>query len=205
MMSLQPDWYSTIYGFLIISGQALAGMALAIACLPLLLADRALAEFVTPQRLRDLGALLFTLVIFYAYIAFSQYLIIWSGNLPQEVTWYLNRTGGWLVLFLVVVAVQFILPFAALLSLRAKENLRLLAGLSLATLAMRFLDTFWHVAPTFHPGRLYFHWLDLALAAGIGGLWLLAFTFHLSRTPFQAFVEPEAEGRVAPERKESTV
>jgi hypothetical protein len=188
IMSLHPDWYSTIFGFLVISGQALAGMALAIALLPGLVPGSALEGFITPRHIRDLGALLLTLVLFYAYIAFSQYIIIWSGNLPHEVTWYLARTGFWLALFLVVVAIQFVLPFFVLLSLRAKRNLRLVAGLALGILAMRAVDTYWLVTPAFYPGTFPGLWnllLSLALFIGLGGLWLLAFAYHLQRTPQQ--------------------
>lgn len=188
IMSLHPDWYSTIFGFLIISGQALGAMALAIALLPALIPGGALEAFVTPRHIRDLGALLLTLVLFYAYIAFSQYIIIWSGNLPHEVTWYLARTGFWLALFLVVVAIQFVLPFFVLLSLRAKRNLRLVAGLALGILLMRAIDIYWLVTPAYYPGTFPSLWnvlLSLALLVGLGGLWLLAFSYHLQRTPQQ--------------------
>ena len=184
VMSLDPAWFSTIFGFLIITGQALSGMAFALVFLPFLVRRSPLLDFVTPGLIRDLGALLLTLVIFWAYISFSQYLIIWFGNIPREVTWYINRSnGGWRWVIILVSAVQFVLPFMALLSLRAKSNLRLLAGLSLAILAMRYVETFWVVMPSFNPERFNIHWVDFAVPLALGGLWIMVFIWHLRRTP----------------------
>lgn len=184
VMSLHPEWFSTIFGFMFVVGQGLAGMAFAILVLPLMIRTPPLAKFVTPGHFRDLGALLFTMVLLWAYISFSQFFIIWAGNLPHEVVWYLVRsTGGWVELYLAVIVIQFILPFIALLSLRGKRNLRLLAGLSAAILVMRFLDYFWLVKPSFSPNRLTIHWLDLVIPVAMGGLWIAAFFWHLKRTP----------------------
>jgi hypothetical protein len=182
IMSLQPDWVSTIFGFLMVSAQALSGLALGIALLPVLVQVQPVARLANPQRFRDLGALLLSLVIFWAYIAYSQYLIIWSGNIPREVTWYLNRSGDWTWVLVAVLAVQFILPFVVLLSMRAKENLRIISGLSFAILAIRWADTYWTVAPTFQPQGISLHWLDLVLPIAIGGLWVALYIWNLEHT-----------------------
>lgn len=182
IMGLNPEWVSTIFGLLLVTGQALAGMALGIALLPSGLRYQALADWATPNRIRDLGALLLTLVIFWAYIAFSQYLIVWSGNIPREVTWFIDRSeGGWILLFLIVLVVQFGLPFAALMSLQAKRSLRIVGGLSLAILVMRWLDTIWMVLPAFHPQQIALHWLDFILPVALGGLWVAVLFRNLER------------------------
>lgn len=184
VMSLEPAWFSSIFGFLIITGQVLAGLAFVLMILPLLVHRQPLSSFVTPGLFRDLGALLLTMVILWAYMSFSQYLIIWYGNIPREVTWYLNRsTGGWVWLIVLVFVIQFVVPFLVLLSLQAKRNLRLLAGLSIAILIIRFVEYHWLVIPSFHPEGLSLHWLDFALPLALGGAWIPAFIWHLRRTP----------------------
>jgi hypothetical protein len=193
IMSLEPHWYSSIYGMLIIVGQVLGGLAFGIALTPLLARDPPLDRFMNPGLYRDLGAMLLAVVMIWAYIAFSQLLIIWSGNLPSEVTWYLHRSqGGWLWVGLLVFAIQFVLPFLLLLSLWAKRDARVLASLGAAILAMRLVDYFWHVMPAFHPAGFTLHWLDLIAPLAIGGLWVAAFSWRLKRTPLLLPVVTEA-------------
>jgi hypothetical protein len=183
IMSLQPEWFSSIFGLLIVTGQVLAGMAFALVILPLLTRHAPLSDFATPDLYRDLGALLLSMVVLWAYMAFSQYLIIWSGNIPREVTWYVYRsTGGWLWIISLVIAIQFILPFLALLSLRAKRNLRLLASLSLAILVARLIDYFWIVMPAFYTQGFSLHWIDFGPPLAIGAAWIAIFIYHLKRT-----------------------
>lgn len=185
VMSLQPDWLSTIYGMLIVVGQALSGLAFALMLLPLLIEQDRLAEVLTPRHYRDLGALLLTSVMLWAYLAFSQYLIIWYGNLPHEASWYLARTtGGWQWIGLVILLFQFALPFTFLISLRAKRNPRVLTGLAILIILVRLGEWFWEVIPAFHPGNFAIHWLDLVTPVAIGGLWLAAFLWHYERTPW---------------------
>lgn len=184
IMSLEPHWYSSIYGMLIIVGQVLGGLAFGIALTPLLARYPPLADFMNPGLYRDLGAMLLAVVMIWAYIAFSQLLIIWSGNLPFEVTWYLHRSqGGWLWVGLLVFAIQFVLPFLLLLSLWAKRDARVLASLGTVILAMRLVDYFWHVMPSFFPAGFTLHWMDIIAPIAIGGLWVAAFSWHLQRTP----------------------
>jgi hypothetical protein len=197
VMSLQPEWYSTIYGMLTVMAQLLSAMAFALAALPLLMEYPSLRETVRTEHIRDLGAFLLTAVVLWAYLAFSQYLVIWAGNLPREVTWYIIRGNtSWLWLGLLVIGMQFVLPFALLLSAQAKRNSRLLAGLAVAILFASLLDQFWQVAPVFHPAGLAVHWLDLVLPAAIGGIWLAAFAWLLERTPQVTVPEDQAESRM---------
>lgn len=191
LMSLQPEWLSTSYGLLIISGQALAGLAFAILMVTAGSKGQPIESFLGPRVFRDLGALLLTTVLLWAYIAFTQFLIIWSGNIPREITWYLVRSeGGWLGVGVFVVVLQFVLPFLVLLSLRAKRSPLVLAVLSGAVLVTRLVYYYWEVIPVFSPAGVSLHWILIPILIAIGGLWLATFFFHFERTPL---VLPEAE------------
>jgi len=168
VMSLEPGWYSTIYGAIFVVDQVLAALA------------RPLRDVVTPRRVHHLGNMMLTFVILWAYVAYSQYLIIWSGDLPDENSWYLRRTGGgWGVLALVVIVVHFALPLVLLLFRSSKRSLRALARIALLILVMRCADTYWLVIPAFsgaHPGLAL---TDVAAPLAIGGLWVAAFAWRL--------------------------
>jgi hypothetical protein len=206
IMSLQPNWFSTAYGLVIISGQFLVGLAFAIAILPIVVRYRPISWISSPDLFRDLGALLLSAVVFWAYIAFFQLLIIWTGNLPREVTWYLYRsTGGWAWLSLIVVVAQFLLPFLVLISLRAKRSLRLISILSLGVILAHLVYYYWEVAPVFSPGQFSFHWLDLVAPLAIGALWLAAFFWYFSRTPPLRAHELDAEVALDRDRRRSIV
>ncbi len=187
IMSLQPFWNSTVYGLLIILGQLLSGLAFAVLLLnlvPGLGLGRDWTVRTTPIPYKDLGALLLTFVMGWAYLAYFQLLIIWAGNIPHEVRWYTDRIqGGWLAVGVLVAILQFVLPFAGLLSMRVRNNLRLLACLSALLLATSLVNMDWQVIPAFQPGHFSLHWLDLLLPLGIGGLWVGVFLFALQRRP----------------------
>lgn len=191
VMSLEPHWFSSIYGILFMVGQGLASLAFATA-LAVALADRPpLSELVSPARLHDLGNLLLAFVMLWTYIAFSQFLIIWSGNLPEEIPWYLHRTGGgwqWIGLFLL--AFHFALPFLLLLSRQIKRDARMLMIVSAAIIAMRLVDLYWLVVPAFHPDGVRLHWMDLAAPVGIGGLWMAVFAWQLKQRPLVPIHDP---------------
>ncbi len=179
-MSLEPLWFSTIYGMLFIVGQGLTTLAFVIAA-TVLLADREpLSKVISPTHLHDLGNLLLSFIILWAYIAFSQYLIIWSGNLPEEIPWILRRTtGGWEWIGLFLVPLHFVLPFLLLLSRGTKRSARMLLRVALVVFLMRIVDLFWIVAPAFHPTGLAVHWMDLAALIGVGGIWIAVFVRQL--------------------------
>jgi hypothetical protein len=184
VMSLEPHWYSTIYGILFIGGQVLSAFAFVIP-VAVSLGDRPpLDEVITPDRLHDLGKLLLAFVMIWAYLAFSQFLIIWSANLPEETPWYLNRlAGGWQWVGVLIILFHFALPFTVLLSRRLKRSGWWLARVALAVLVMRFFDLFWMIAPAFSPRAFSFHLLDLLALAGVGGIWLAAFVDRLRSRP----------------------
>jgi len=191
VMSLDPHWFSTIFGFLFIVGAVLATLAFAI-CVVALVADyRPLADFASPARLHDLGNLLLTFVLLWAYMAFSQYLIIWLGNLPEESSWYLVRTrAGWAVVPALLIAFHFGLPFTLLLARRTKRTLARLTAVAGLLLFMRLVDLFWLIAPGAHELQVRIHWMDLAAPVAIGGFWLAFFSWQLRANPLLPLNDP---------------
>jgi len=180
IMSLEPKWYSTIFGMIFMVSFGLAALALAILATRFLASEKPLAQVVLPDRWHDLGNLLLALVMFWAYLNFSQFLLIWSANLAEEIPWYLHRIGGgWEWVAIALILFQFALPFVLLLSRNTKRKSQTLAVVAGAILFMHWLDTLWMVAPSFYPARFHIHWLDIAAPVGIGGLWLAAFIGYL--------------------------
>jgi hypothetical protein len=193
-MSLEPHWFSTIYGILFMVGQGLTTLAFMIVALALLVRHRPLSDVVTQSHFHDLGNLMLAFVMLWGYVGISQYLIIWSGNLPEEIPWYLNRTqGGWQWVALLLVVCQFALPFLLLLSRTTKRTIRALATLAGVIIFVRLLDLFWLVMPAFHPKDLHIHWMDLAAPIGIGGLWIAAFVWQLKGHPLLPVHDPRLE------------
>ena len=191
MMSLEPHWFSTIYGFLFMGGAVLGALAFAIS-MASAIADRPpLSEVITPSTLQDLGKLLFAFVMVWAYFSLSQFLIIWAADLPEEIPWYLRRlNGGWRVLILSIIAVQFVLPFVLLLSRRVKRSATALAVVAALVLLARFADIYWLVVPAFDAAAPRIHALDLTTLVGVGGLWLAAFVRHLEGHPLLPLGDP---------------
>ena len=172
MMSVDPHWFSTIYGFLMIGGAGLSAFAFVILILFQLMKSQPMSDVVQEKHLHDLGKFLFAFVMLYAYFTFSQFLITWSANLPEEIPWYLKRfSGGWQYLVAVLVVGHFALPFLILLSANIKQDLRRLTTVAAVLFVMRILDLLFQVAPQFH-ATLTIHWLDVAAVLGIGGIWL---------------------------------
>ena len=180
VMSLDPKWYSTIFVEIFIIGQFLSALALMTA----LLAALSTREAVPEKAFHDLGNLLLAFVIFWAYVSFSQFLIIWSGNLPKEIGWYLDRSRhGWQWAAGALAICQFFLPFALLLSRAAKQNPRRLLGIALGIFFANVLAVFWLVAPSFHPAGFFVHWLDFAEWLALGGFWFALFFYYLKQQP----------------------
>lgn len=192
VMSLEPHWFSTMYGVLFMVSQALGAMALMIAVLVLLSHHKPFSDFLTPSHLHDLGKMLFAFVMIWSYVSFSQYLIIWSGNLPEEIPWYLARfRGGWGFVGLLVLVGQFLLPFLLLISRTANRNPRILITAALLVVAVRFVDVLWLILPAFSRAHFSLHWMDLAVPIGIGGLWLAVFAAQLKKRPLLPAGDPE--------------
>ncbi len=190
-MSLEPYWYSTIYGVLFMGGSVLTAFAVVIAVAAALAARQPVADVLAAERFHDLGKLLLAFVMLWAYFSLSQFLIVWSGNLPEEIPWYLRRLGqGWQWLALFLVVFHFTLPFVVLLSRDLKRRGRTLAVVALALLLARFVDVFWLVAPAVRMGPPTLGWLDLAALAGVGGVWLGVYLRLLARAPVVPLNDP---------------
>ncbi len=193
VMSLDPHWFSTIYGILFMGGQGVSAMCFVISMGVLLVKHKPMDAVMRPEHFHDLGKLLMAFVMLWAYFAFSQFLIIWSGNLPEEIPWYLHRLhGGWQFVALGLVIFHFALPFALLLSRDLKRQARRLGAIAVVVMAMRLVDMFWMVAPNFPQAQhgLSVHWLDLAAPIGIGGIWMAAFLNQLRGRPLLPLCDP---------------
>lgn len=186
-MSVEPEWFSTMYGILYVTGQVLATLAFMVIILMLLAREGPLAEAASANQFHNLGNLLLAFVMLWAYMSFSQFLIIWSGNLPEEIPWYLHRTGhGWQWLALLLVGFHFAVPFLLLLSRATKRRAQTLAAVAGGIFVLRAADIFWQVAPAFHGTEVRVHWLDPVILVGMGGLWLALFLRQLKKRPLLA-------------------
>jgi hypothetical protein len=180
VMSLEPSLTSTVFPAMVGAGDLLVGFAFAIAVV-CWLGDRSPLERQTLLRLlNDLGGLLLALVLLWAYLSFSQLLLIWAGNLNAEITWYLHRLyNGWQWVGLVVGVTQFVVPFIALLSRDVKRSPRAMFALAAILLVGRFVELIWLVEPSLPPRSVLSHWLNLSLGIGLGGIWVAAFSGQL--------------------------
>jgi hypothetical protein len=195
VMSLEPHWYSSIYGILVVVDQLLGALAFAVMIVATLAKYAPLSEVLSPTHTHDLGNLLLVAVLFWAYIAFSQLLIIWSADLPEEIIWYVRRTeGGWQWIALALVLGQFALPFACLLSGDIKRHARRLALVAALILFMHLVEVFWLVMPAFYHVKLSFHWLDLAALIGVGGSWTAVFVRRLQGDTLLPRYDPALQG-----------
>ena len=193
-MSLEPHWFSTMYGVIFVVGQALSTLAFAIVASSWLGRHDPFRRFLSAEHFHDLGNLMFAFVLLWAYTSFSQFLIIWSGNVSEETPWYLARThGGWQVLALSLVLLHFAVPFLLLLWRRIKRDTAVLPYVALLVLGMRFVDITWLVGPAFHPEGLSLHWLDLVVPIAIGGLWLAFFVHNLKGRPLISLQDANLE------------
>jgi hypothetical protein len=175
-MSLDPLWSSTIYGFIFVASWALSALAFTIAAMAALSKYEPMSNLVAQLHFHDLGKLLLALVMLWSYFAFSQFLIIWSGNLPEEISWYLGRLhGAWGAIALTVVVLHFAFPFLFLLSRSFKRNAGKLVIVAVLILVMRLVDLFWMIEPTFAGEHFHVSWMDFVAPIAIGGLWLGAF------------------------------
>lgn len=200
VMSLEPHWYSTIYAVAFLAGNMLTAFAFSIGFTALFVNRPPLSEIITPLRFRGLGNLLLTFIMLWAYCSYSQFLLIWSGNLRDEITWYIPRiqtNWGWIAIALIVF--HFFLPFFLLLSRNLKDKRKTLFGIALIILILRYVDVFWLVKPAFAPESLWVSWLDIAATIGIGGVWLWCFLWIYERQPLplneiREVLENEREG-----------
>ena len=204
LMSLEPHWYSTIYGVIILGGQGLSAMAFLIASVVWLSRRPPLDRVVVSAHLHDLGNLLLAFVMLWAYFSFSQYLIIWAGNLPAEIAWYLHRLQtGWRFVGIGLMIFHFALPFVLLLSRTIKRERDLIVRVAIGILIVRVVDLFWLIAPEFHQNGVSISWLDLLLPPSLFAIWLGCFVWQLRGRALLPVHDPqfeEAFGRILERR-----
>jgi len=198
VMSLTPPWISTIYPMIFIVGECLAALCFVVAVSALLYKYQPMSTLLKGEDVADHGKLMLAFVMLWAYFSFSQLLIIWSGNLPEEIPFFTRRfTGGWQQIGLFLALFHFAIPFVLLLSRGFKRNPRRLAKLAVWLIVARYVDLYWYIAPAFHVS-LYYHWLDLALPVAMGGLWMALFFRNLKARPLLPAYDPRAQMLMAP-------
>ncbi len=191
MMSLEPEWFSTMYGIGRIVGAALTALAFCIILVRILSPYAPLVEILTTRHVHHLGNLMMAFTILWAYVGFSEFLIIWSGNLPDDNMWHLRRMNAeWSVLAAILIVGHFAVPFALLLSRQLKRHIEPLARIAAAILVMRLLDMYWLVYPAFNNHQLRFHWLSLVAPIALGGIWVWLFVNHLKQQPLLPLHDP---------------
>ena len=190
VMSLSPRWASTIYGFLFVAGQAIAAMGLMIAVIVLLAGSEPFNGVIKKRHLHDLAKLLFAFNMLWAYFAFSQLLIIWSGNQPEEITFYRSRLNGqWGVLAVIVLLFSFAIPFLLLLSRDVKRTASVVSKIAVWMVFMRLVDLYWMTRPEF-TSRAVPTWLDIVVPVALIGLWLGFFAMNLKQRPLLPVGDP---------------
>lgn len=201
VMSLSPGWSSTIYGLLYLAGQGLSAFAFVIILLWLTSKHEPYRSIVTRTQVHDIGKLMMAFTLLWAYFSYSQFLITWSANLPEEIGWYLHRIkGGWAPVAIFIVMFHFFVPFGIMLSQDLKRNLSKLAPLAMFMIFMRVVDLFWYIVPNFNTpsmeqpapfAPLQVLIVVVASVLGIGGLWLAFFFFNLRKAPLTPAYDPQ--------------
>ena len=202
LMSLEPHWFSTIFGIIYIVGMGLMAWGFAFLVAVPLARRKPLQGVITEQHLRDLGTFMLACVMLWAYTSFSQLLIIWSANLPEEITWYMTRLeGGWQYVGYGLLVFHFAVPFLFLISSTMKSKTKLLGTIAAGLVFMRWVDLYWITAPTFtkipaehgpsfHSTGITLHWLDLVIPIGIGGIVIALFFSELKKRALIAQNDP---------------
>ena len=183
IMSMDPSWISTIYGLLFLAGQLLNAICFTVVVSAILIKYKPASNYLKPDYIHDYGKLMLTFVMVWAYFSFSQWLIIWAGNLPDEISWYLRRLhGGWQFIGLMLALFHFAFPFLFLLSRSFKRRVSTLVWLAVWLMFMRFVDLFWIIEPNFHQ-TFHVSWLDIVVPIAIGGFWFGLFFRQLASRP----------------------
>jgi hypothetical protein len=198
VMSLDPSWVSTIFGLVILIGQVLSAMCFAVVVERILFNYKPMSELLKPDFVHDHGKWMLAFTMVWAYFNFSQWLIIWAGNLPSEITFYLTRlNGGWGYIGLILVLFHFVVPFVILLSRPFKRNIRKLVWLAVWLMLMRYVDLFWIIEPNFSK-TLSLTWADVVVPIAMGGFWLAYFFHNLNALPLLPVYDPSANEVLEP-------
>jgi len=194
LMSLDAHWYSTIFGAYIFAGAVVAVLAYMPLIAIYLRKRQVLDAMITVEHYHDMGKLLFAFLIFWAYMAFSQYFLIWYGNIPEETIWFLHRwEGSWKNVSLILVFGHFVIPFFILITRGAKRNLTMLKIFAVAMLVMHYVDMYWVVMPNLHPHGIQPSWIDLAAMMAIGGGFAARFWHSFTSRPLVPVSDPRLQ------------
>ena len=198
VMSLDPSWISTIFGLIILIGEVLSAMCFAVVVERILFNYKPMSEMLKPDFVHDHGKWMLAFIMVWAYFNFSQWLIIWAGNLPAEITFYLRRlSGGWASIGLILVIFHFVIPFAMLLSRPFKRNIRKLVWVAVLLMLMGYLDLFWIIEPNFSK-TLTVTLADVVVPIAIGGIWLWYFFRNLASLPLLPAYDQDAHEVLQP-------
>jgi len=202
IMSLDATWFSTIYGLIYLAGQGLTAFSICIITVLLLSQEEPMRTMLRKTEMHDIGKLLFAFVMLYAYLSFSQWLIIWSGNMPDEANWYMSRlAGNWINLGRFLILFEFAVPFALLLSRRLKKQPAFMVPLCAFIIFVRMVDLYWMVEPNFISAerQIVFNWMYLVAPLAIGGFWVFFFMRSLKSRPVLVAYDPQMEELLEPE------
>jgi hypothetical protein len=201
VMSIDPSWISTIFGLVILIGEVLSAMCFAVVVERILYNYRPMSEMLKPDFVHDHGKWMLTFIMVWAYFSFSQWLIIWAGNLPTEITFYLKRfNGNWGYIGLFLAIFHFAIPFAVLLSRPFKRNIRKLVWIAIWLMLMRYVDLFWTIEPNFSKA-LTITVADVVVPIAIGGFWLAYFFRNLGSLPLLPAYDPSAGEVIEPHHR----
>lgn len=192
VMSIDPSWISTIYGLILLIGEVLSAMCFAVVVERILVNYKPMSDWLRPDFVQDHGKWMLTFLMLWAYFSFSQLLIIWAGNLPDEITWYFRRfRGGWPAVGLILIFFHFVVPFVFLLSRSFKRNVRKLVWLAMWLMIMRWVDLLWIIEPNFS-ATVSVTWADIVVPIAMGGIWMWFYFRNLNSMPLLSVNDPDA-------------
>jgi hypothetical protein len=199
VMSIDPSWVSTIFGLILLIGEVLSAMCFAVVVERILFNHKPMSDMLKPDFVHDHGKWMLAFTMVWAYFNFSQWLIIWAGNLPNEITFYLRRlNGGWGYIGLALAFLGFVLPFVFLLSRPFKRDIRRLVWLAVWIMFIRYLDLFWIIEPNYS-STFRITLADIVVPVAIGGFWLAYFFHNLGALPLLPIYDPSAVEVLHPE------
>jgi hypothetical protein len=196
LMSLTPEWSSMIYALIFNAGQGLAAISFAVVIAAMLRGYEPMNQVLQPERFLEHGKIMLTFVMIWGWWVYAQWIIFWSGNIPDQISWYVARTrGGWEHYWFVLVMVYFCIPFALLLSRSFKRNSGALMKLAVWMLVARYMDDFFFIAPSFpeRAGHFHYSWLDFVVPVSLAGFWLALFFQHLKSRPLLVAQDPHVD------------
>lgn len=197
VMSLEPNFFSTIYGLIFMVVPVLVALAVSVLTLTALSKYEPFTGLAEPKRFNDYGNLLLVFIMLWAYLQFDQFLIIWAGNLQDEIPWYVVRAKGvWGDVAVALFLFHFAAPFLLVLQRAVTQRMRMLSIVAVILLIMEWVDLYWMISPAFSPQGPRLSWMDPVVFIGIGGIWLAWFAWQFKSRPLLPLHDPRFEGVV---------